>query len=136
VDTNNSGDLNADIVVTSLKSRQRVYEGKGLQADVNIPQVELWNPRGYGEPNLHELEVYIRFLIKTIQGISFHYNENFKFLLKIDLVFEKKPQAVKIRQFAEYARKFCFQAELNPRRVSLWYKIPLHYDPPPPFSGL
>uniref|UniRef100_A0A914EDJ4 Beta-glucuronidase n=1 Tax=Acrobeloides nanus TaxID=290746 RepID=A0A914EDJ4_9BILA len=59
VDTNNSGDLNADIVVTSLKSRQRVYEGKGLQADVNIQHVELWNPRGYGEPNLHELEIHL-----------------------------------------------------------------------------
>lgn len=57
VDSNLSAGYRTNVLVTSLKSKKLVYQGKDLQADVQVQNVDLWNPRGYGEPNLHEIEV-------------------------------------------------------------------------------
>ncbi|KAI1721795.1 glycosyl hydrolases family 2, TIM barrel domain-containing protein [Ditylenchus destructor] len=54
-----NGNITARVVVYAQKTKNRIYEGIGLQNYVEIPNVDLWWPKGYGEPHLYIAEIQL-----------------------------------------------------------------------------
>lgn len=52
-----NGSVNAIITVRPAKGGGIVYSGNGLNNSAVVQNVDLWWPRGYGDPNLYVMEV-------------------------------------------------------------------------------